>query len=55
MAPIGTDRHPNLTFILVLVKSIEETHGAEGLKLIVRDKASIQTKQEDRGIGEHAP
>lgn len=36
------------------LKGVEETHSAEGLKLFVRDKTSIQTKQEDRGIREHA-
>lgn len=30
------------------------TYSAEGLKLLVRDETSIQTKQEDGGVGEHA-
>lgn len=37
-----------------VVKGIQETHSAEGLKLFVRDKTSIQTKKENRRIGEQA-
>lgn len=33
---------------------LKETHSAEGLELFVRNKTSIQTKQEDGGVGEHA-
>lgn len=36
------------------MKSVVGTHSAEGLKLFVRDKTSIQAKQEDGGVGEHA-
>lgn len=32
-----------------------ETHRAESLKLFIRDKTSIQTKEEDGGVGQHAP
>lgn len=35
-------------------KGVSGTHSAEGLKLFVRDETSIQTKQEDRGVGQHA-
>lgn len=44
----------NYSLFYVLVKRVEGTHSAEGLKLFVRDKTSIQAKQEDRGVGEHA-
>lgn len=43
---------PQLHFY-VLVESVEETHSAESLKFFVRDKTSIQTKQEDGGVGQH--
>lgn len=31
------------------------TDRAQSLKLFIRDETSIQTKEEDGGIGQHAP
>lgn len=31
------------------------THRAQSLKLFIRDETAIQTKEEDGGIGQHAP
>lgn len=46
---------PQLLFIIyVLVKCVEWTHSAKGLKLFVRDETPIQAKQEYRGVREHA-
>lgn len=46
--------HTQNELFYVLVKRVEGTHSAEGLKLFVRDETSIQAKQEDRSVGEHA-
>lgn len=40
--------------IYLLVRCFMVTHSTEGLKLFVRDKATIQTKEEYRGVGQHA-
>lgn len=32
-----------------------DTHRAESLELFIRDKTSIQTKQEDGGVGQQPP
>lgn len=32
-----------------------ETHRAESLELLIGDKASVQPKEEDGGVGQHAP
>lgn len=36
-------------------RCVQETHRAESLELFIRDKTSIQTKEEDGGVGQHAP
>lgn len=38
----------------VVVEDFRGTHSAEGLELFVRDETSIQTEQEDGGVGQHA-
>lgn len=43
-----------LIFNKLSILNVDGTHSAEGLKLFIGDKTSIQSKQEDRGIGQHA-
>lgn len=45
--------HQPLYFISCY-RLLSGTHRAEGLKLLVGDEASVQTKEEDGGVGQQA-
>lgn len=52
MVTKGAGRRP--LYLIFRYRVLWGTHRAEGLELLVGDEASVQTKEEDGGVGQQA-